>query len=318
MAAEPPGSMGPKTQFRRAPRIALHGWIVLDKPLGLSSAQAVAAVRRITNAAKAGHSGTLDPLASGVLPIALGEATKTVSYVMDGTKTYRFTIRWGEARSTDDAEGEIIATSSVRPTSAAIEGALPRFTGTIDQMPPAYSALKLDGKRAYELARSGEMPKLVARPVRIDRLALLDAGPDQARLEMDCGKGTYVRSLARDLAEALGTKAYVAELRRTRCGPFLESQSISLDKLGEFGHIAASFVRPVATALDDIPALAVTEDEAQRLSRGQPIPVPGPEAVRFSRSSPSETIVRAESSGRLVALVRIAEGMVRPVRVLLS
>jgi tRNA pseudouridine55 synthase len=300
----------------RRPRLAINGWIVLDKPVGLGSTQAVAAVRRLTNAAKAGHGGTLDPLASGILPIALGEATKTVSHVMDGAKTYRFAVRWGEARSTDDAEGEVVATSAVRPDRAAIEAALARFSGDIDQVPPAFSALKLGGERAYDLARRGEAPMLAARRVRIDRLVLLDTAPDLARFEMDCGKGTYVRSLARDLAQALGTCGYVVELRRTRCGPFLESQSISLDKLVEFGHIAASFVRPVATALDDIPALAVTEDEAQRLSRGQPIPVPGPEAVRFSSLGPTESIVRAEISGRLVALVRIADGMVRPVRVL--
>jgi len=312
IATEP---KGPKPA--RPPRIPLHGWLVLDKPVGLSSAQAVAAVRRITNAAKAGHGGTLDPLASGLLPIALGEATKTVSYVMDGAKTYRFAVRWGEARSTDDAEGAIIATSPVRPGADAIMAALPRFTGEIEQMPPAYSALKVAGERAYELARRGEIPALMARRVRIDRLALIEVQPGQATLEMDCGKGTYVRSLARDLAQALGTCGYVAELRRIRCGPFLESQSISLEKLREFGHIAASFVRPVATALDDIPALAVTEDEAQRLSRGQPIPVREPGSARFFHSGPGETMARAETPERLVALVRIADGMVHPVRVLL-
>ena len=295
----------------------IHGWIVLDKPLGLSSAQAVAKVRRATNAAKAGHGGTLDPLASGVLPIALGEATKTVSFVMDGAKTYRFAIRWGEARSTDDAEGEVTATSEVRPGRAAIEAALPGFTGAIEQRPPVYSALKLAGERAYELARRGETPALAPRQVTIDRLSLIAAEPDQAILEMDCGKGTYVRSLARDLALALGTRGHVAMLRRTRCGPFTEAQSISLDKLGEFGHSAASFVRPVATALDDIPALAVTEDEAQRLSRGQAIPVSRPEGARVSDSGPGEIIARAETPERLVALVRIADGMVHPVRVLL-
>ena len=277
----------------------------------------MAAVRRITNAAKAGHGGTLDPLATGILPIALGEATKTVSYVMDGAKTYRFTIGWGESRATDDSEGEITGISAIRPTEEAIRAVLPRFTGEIDQIPPIYSALKLDGERAYALARQGKAPELASRKVRIDRLELLETGPDWARLEMNCGKGTYVRALARDLAGALGTLGYVTDLRRTACGPFTETQAISLDKLGEFGHIAASFVRPVSTALDDIPALAVTEDEAQRLSRGQPIPVLGPDAVRFSEAGPPDQIVRVETSGRLVALARIQDGMVRTVRVLL-
>ena len=309
--------MAAKPQFRRPPSVPLHGWIVLDKPLGLSSAQAVAAVRRITNAAKAGHGGTLDPLASGILPIALGEATKTVSYVMDGAKTYRFTIRWGESRTTDDGEGEVSGTSAIRPTAEAIKAALAAFTGEIDQIPPIFSALKVDGERAYDLARQGRAPELAARRVRIDRLGLMEATQDWAQFEMDCGKGTYVRSLARDLAISLGTLGYVAELRRTRCGPFAESQAISLDKLTEFGHIAASFVQPVATALDDIPALAVTEDEAQRLSRGQPIPVSGPDGVRISETLRPDGIIRAETSGRLVALARIDDGMIRTVRVLL-
>ena len=298
------------------PRLPINGWVVLDKPVGLGSTQAVAAVRRITRAMKAGHGGTLDPLASGILPIALGEATKTVSYVMDGAKTYRFAVTWGEARATDDGEGEVTATSPVRPDAAAIKAALPAFTGDIMQTPPAYSALKVDGQRAYDLARAGAAPELAARPVRIDRLQLIATSADRAILEMDCGKGTYVRSLARDLARELGTVGYVSMLRRTRCGPFTEEQSISLAKLEEFGHIAASFVRPVATALDDIPALAVTEDEAQRLSRGQAIPVTRPEGARVSDSSPRDQIARAETENRLVALVRIADGMVHPVRVL--
>jgi len=300
----------------RNARAAIHGWIVLDKPLGMSSAQAVAKVRRIANAAKAGHGGTLDPLATGVLPIALGEATKTVTYVMDGAKTYRFRVRWGEARATDDAEGEITGISAVRPDAAAIAASLPRFEGEIEQIPPAFSALKLGGERAYAIARRGEAPALAARRVRIDRLMLLAATPDWADFALECGKGTYVRALARDLATALGTLGYVAELRRTGCGPFRESQAISLDKLGEFVHSAASFVLPVATALDDIPALAVTEDEAQRLSRGQSIPVLEPGGVRVPEAPPPIGTMRAETAGRLVALVRIDAGFARPVRVL--
>lgn len=302
---------------RKKAGIPIHGWLVLDKPLGMSSAQAVAAVRRALGAAKAGHGGTLDPLATGVLPIALGEATKTVSYVMDGAKTYRFAVRWGESRATDDAEGAVTATSPLRPSEQAIRAALPRFTGEIEQVPPAYSALKLDGERAYDLARRGETPELAPRQVRIDRLDLLTADADSARFEVRCGKGTYIRSLARDLAVALGTFGYVAELRRTACGPFTESQAISLDKLAGFVHIAASFVLPVATALDDIPALAVTEDEAQCLSRGQSIPVSAPDAARVAAAGPPNQIVRAHAADRLVALARIDGAMLRPVRVLL-
>jgi len=301
----------------RKPRgVPIHGWIVLDKPQGLSSAQAVARVRRIVGAAKAGHGGTLDPLATGVLPIALGEATKTVAFVMDGAKTYRFRVAWGEARATDDAEGAVTATSAARPSADAIRAALPAFVGEIEQTPPAYSALKLRGERAYAIARRGESPALAPRRVCIDRLTLLEAEPDGAEFAVDCGKGTYVRSLARDLAKALGTLGYVAALRRTRCGPFRESQAISLDKLDGFVHSAASFVLPVATALDDIPALAVTEDEAQRLSRGQSIPVAGPDGSRVTEALPPNGIARAQESERLVALVRIESGLVRPVRVL--
>jgi tRNA pseudouridine55 synthase len=301
---------------RKRTGLAINGWIVLDKPLGMSSAQGVAAVRRATGAAKAGHGGTLDPLATGILPIALGEATKTVSYVMDGAKTYRFRVQWGEARSTDDGEGEVTATSPVRPTPAAITEVLPRFTGAIEQIPPIFSALKLGGERAYALARRGERPELAPRRVTIDSLSVIEAGPDWADFEVRCGKGTYVRSLARDLAAALGTVGHVARLRRTACGPFGESQAISLDKLDGFVHSAASFVLPVATALDDIPALAVTEDEAQCLSRGQPIPVSGPGGIRVSAASANEGLVRAQTADRLVALARIDDGMLRPVRVL--
>ncbi len=301
---------------RKRKGLPINGWIVLDKPLGLSSAQAVAAVRRITGAAKAGHGGTLDPLATGILPIALGEATKTVSYVMDGAKTYRFRAQWGETRTTDDNEGEISATSAMRPSKDAILAVIPRFQGEIDQIPPIFSALKIDGERAYALAREGKTPELASRRVRIDQITLLEAETDWADFEVRCGKGTYIRSLARDLAAALGTLGFVAQLRRTGCGPFTEIQAISLDKLGLFVHSAASFVLPVATALDDIPALAVTEDEAQCLSRGQSISILGSGGIRVSAVHPRDGVVRAETADRLVALARIEDGMVRPVRVL--
>ncbi|HYL33297.1 MAG TPA: tRNA pseudouridine(55) synthase TruB, partial [Stellaceae bacterium] len=246
----------------------IHGWVVLDKPLGLTSARAVAAVKRAFGAAKAGHAGTLDPLATGVLPIALGEATKTVPFVVDGTKLYRFTVAWGEARATDDAEGQVVATSTQRPSETEIRAALPRFIGTISQRPPDFSAIKVAGMRAYALARAGSATSLAARPVEVRRLDLV-AVPDRdhAIFEAEVGPGTYVRSLARDLGEALETRAFVAELRRLAVGRFTLKQAISLDNLTALGHspAASGHLLPLETALDDIPALALTEDQAKAL-----------------------------------------------------
>jgi tRNA pseudouridine55 synthase len=252
----------------------IHGWVILDKPLDMTSTQAVSAVRRIFNAKKAGHAGTLDPLASGILPIALGEATKTVPFAMEGDKVYRFTVKWGERTDTLDAEGEIVATSDHRPAQAEIEAVLERFIGEIDQVPPAYSAIKVDGERAYDLARDGEDVQLDARTVRIDALTLLDCPTaEMAVFEMRCGKGAYVRSLARDIALALGTEGHVAALRRMRVGAFSLAESTRLDALAEMAHkgAASEALLPVQTALDDIPALAVTEEEAFHLKQGRPI-----------------------------------------------
>lgn len=252
----------------------IHGWVALDKPHGMTSTQAVAAVRRIFEAKKAGHAGTLDPLATGLLPVALGEATKTVPFAMEGAKAYRFTIRWGVSTETLDAEGAVTGESDIRPERAAIEAALPDFTGDIMQVPPAYSAIKVGGERAYDLARDGETVELEARPIRIDALTLLDAPePDLAVLEMHCGKGSYVRAVARDLAAALGAEGHVAALRRIAVGPFEEARSITLDELQEMGHkgAASEALLPVQTALDDIPALAVTEEEAFQLKQGRSI-----------------------------------------------
>lgn len=252
----------------------IHGWVILDKPLDMTSTQAVSAVRRVFNAKKAGHAGTLDPLASGILPIALGEATKTVPFAMEGDKVYRFTVKWGERTDTLDAEGEIVARSEVRPERVAIEAVLPGFVGEIEQVPPAYSAIKVGGERAYDLARDGEDVQLDARIVRIDALELLDCPTaDMAVLEMRCGKGAYVRSLARDLAHALGTEGHVAALRRIRVGSFEEAESTGLDVLKEMAHkgAASEALLPVQTALDDIPALAVTEEEAFQLKQGRSI-----------------------------------------------
>ncbi|MEM8785238.1 MAG: tRNA pseudouridine(55) synthase TruB, partial [Pseudomonadota bacterium] len=238
----------------------VNGWLVLDKAVGLTSTEAVSRVRRFFDARKAGHAGTLDPLASGLLPIALGEATKTVPVLMEGAKRYRFTIRWGEARATDDLEGPVEATSAARPSQADIEGQLPAFIGDIAQLPPRYSAVKINGERAYDLARRGENPEPKSRCVTVHDLKLI-ACPDRdhATLELACGKGTYVRSLARDLGKALGTYGAVSDLRRTGVSPFLEEDAISLEKLDLIGNSAAhqEALLPVATALDDIPALAV-------------------------------------------------------------
>ena len=294
---------------RRKKGDKIDGWVVLDKPLGLGSTPAVGRVRRLFGAQKAGHGGTLDPLASGVLPIALGEATKTVPFVMDGRKEYRFTIRFGEARSTEDAEGEVTASSDARPTDEAIRGALGAFRGEIDQRPPAFSALKIDGQRAYDLARAGEVVEMKLRRARIDRLEFL-ARPDEdhADFVVACGKGTYIRSLGRDLALALGTVGHLSALRRTAAGPFREEQAISLPKLEALGHIPALFgaLVPVVTALDDIPALALTE--ADRLRHGQPV-------LLTRDAPPSGALVRAESDGKLVALVRSDGVSLQPVRV---
>jgi len=297
----------------------VHGWIILDKPLGMSSSRAVGAVRRALDAAKAGHGGTLDPLATGVLPIALGEATKTVAYAMAGRKRYRFALRWGEARDTDDAEGHVIATSALRPARAAILAALPRFEGRVIQRPPAYSAIKVAGERAYDLARDGQAPVLPARPVEIENFTLIELpDPDTAVFEATVGKGTYIRALGRDLAEALGTLAYVTELKRLSVGGFTLDRAISLDKLTALGHSAATseHLLPLETALDDIPALALTEDEVRALRCGQAVTRLRPLDRAPIDAFADGATIRATSNGRLVALVAIEAGLIRPVRVM--
>jgi tRNA pseudouridine55 synthase len=303
---------------RKRSGTTINGWIAIDKPFGMTSTNVVSKVRRLTSAAKVGHGGTLDPLASGVLPIAFGEATKTVAYVMDGAKAYRWQVTWGEARSTDDAEGPVVATSANRPSLADIEAVLPGFIGDIEQVPPAFSAVKIGGQRAYDLARAELSVELRSRMVRIDAFRVVETTADTATFEVSCGKGTYIRSLARDLAQVLGTVGYVSFLRRTRCGPFHEGNAISLDMLENFGHSAASanLVLPVVTVLDDIPALALTEDEARRLQNGQSLSV-----LRLVSQNPQASIsagatVRAMAEERLVALARIDGVEVRPIRVL--
>lgn len=302
---------------RKRRGVPVHGWLIVDKPLGVSSAAVVGKAKRLLNAEKVGHGGTLDPLASGVLPLAFGEATKTVSLVMDGRKTYRFTVRWGIARSTDDAEGEITATSDHRPDRAAIDAALPGFLGTILQQPPAYSALKVDGQRAYDLARAGEVVELAARPVDIFSLTLVDLpDADHATLEMDCGKGTYVRSLARDLALTLGTVGHVSMLRRVAVGPFHEKDSILLDSADESGHSPPLSDRllSIMTVLDDIPALALSAAMAQRLRQGQTLSLtPGDWGVLAD--CPPDAVIVATSEKLPVALCQREGAVLRPSRV---
>ena len=302
---------------RRSTKQDVHGWLLVDKPVGMTSTHAVSAVKRLFKAKRVGHAGTLDPLASGALPIALGEATKTVPFVMEGRKRYRFTVLWGEERDTDDADGTVVATSQHRPDTAAIEGALAGFIGTISQVPPRFSAVKVHGERAYDLARDGEAVTLDARDVAVHRLELVGVpGADLAVFEAECGKGAYVRALARDLGRLLGCLGHVAALRRTAVGPFGEADMISLEYVESLCHRAAAgevslaeALMPVETALDDIPALAVNRADAAKLQRGQAVLLRG-------RDAP---IVRGRvyvtASGRLVALAEVARGEILPKRV---
>jgi tRNA pseudouridine55 synthase len=290
---------------------------VLDKPIGMTSTHAVSVVKRLFSAKRCGHAGTLDPLASGALPIALGEATKTVPFVMDGRKLYRFTIQWGEERDTDDAEGRPVSTSKERPSPEAISALLPAYTGLIQQVPPRYSAIKIEGERAYDLARDGEQVELAPRPVEIRRLDLVNVPDrDHAVLEAECGKGTYVRSLARDLGRALGCFGHVSALRRAVVGPFGEETMILLEQLEALCHRAASgegsladALMPVETALDDIPALAVSRADAARLQQGQAVLLRGRDAPNFRGT------VYVTVSSRLLALAELDRGEIVPKRV---
>lgn len=315
---------------RRKKGDPVSGWICLDKPLELTSTDAVSRVRRAFNAQKAGHAGTLDPLASGILPIALGEATKTVPYLVEADKTYRFTIAWGATTTSFDREGEVTATSDVRPREDDIRAALPAFVGEIEQVPPMYSAIKVDGERAYDLAREGIEVELKSRLVTVYRAELVEATPDHAAFEIDCGKGTYVRALVRDLALKLGACGHVSALRRTRVGQFTEANAITLEKLQEMAHRGAGLetLLPVETALDDIPVLAVTHEDVFRLKQGRPIvlvprQVEALKARLVSANPKSGAIggedaprtVSAMSDGKIVALCELRAGRLNPTRV---
>jgi tRNA pseudouridine55 synthase len=287
----------------------IDGWMVVDKPLVVSSAKVVGKVKFVTKAQKVGHGGTLDPLASGILPIGLGEATKTMPFIVDASKDYAFTVKFGSATDSDDLEGAVIETGGRIPNEAEVLGILPQFAGTISQVPPAYSAIKVDGERAYKLARDGETVELQARNVEIHALKLegFDAEAGTADFFVTCGKGTYVRSLARDIAKAVGSCGHVTKLRRLRVGPFTLEQAISLEKLEELGHSARAvdYLSPVTTALDDIPAVAVTEPEADRIRCGQTLHLP---------TAKQGTIVLMVGDTPL-AVAENTSGMVRSLRV---
>ena len=310
-------SAPPSEAPRKGEKRDVHGWVVLDKPEGLTSTNAVSQVRRLFSAKRAGHAGTLDPLASGCLPIALGEATKTVPFVMDGRKAYRFTVRWGEERETDDAEGRVACTSETRPAADMVRALLPRFTGTIAQVPPRYSAIKIDGERAYDIARDGETVKLDARPVDVFRLDLVDVPDvDHAVFEAECGKGTYVRALARDIGRMLDCLGHVTALRRTAVGSFAEKDMISLERLGALCHRAAAgegnladALLPVETALDDIPALAVSRADAARLRQGRAVLMRGRDAPVLHGTA------YVTAAGKLIALAEVDRGEIIPRRV---
>ncbi len=263
---------------RRSTRVEINGWVNLDKPVGITSTQAVAQLKHLFNAKKAGHAGTLDPLASGVLPVAFGEATKTVPIVQDGTKAYQFAVKWGEETDTDDAEGKVVANSPARPTRAEIEAALPRFVGVLSQTPPTFSAVRIAGERAYDLARCGEAFEIAPRQIVVHRLELVQAEPDEARFEAECGKGAYVRAIARDLGRSLGCYGHIVALRRTRVGPFRAESGAALEALRASPEACAAALLPIEAGLAELPRLAVDRHCAAILRRGQKLLLRGADA----------------------------------------
>ncbi|MBL0320329.1 MAG: tRNA pseudouridine(55) synthase TruB [Alphaproteobacteria bacterium] len=289
-----------------------HGWLLIDKPEGITSAQVVAKIKRLVGE-KVGHAGTLDPLATGILPLALGEATKTAGYVTCADKAYRFSIQWGESRSTEDREGEITAVSDVLPSDDAIKEALSHFAGEIDQIPPQFSAIKVDGKRAYDLARQGQEFELKSRRVHLYSFVCLGSDNGQSTFEVHCSKGTYVRSLSRDLARHLGACGHISMLRRIKLGRFVEADTISLDKCEELVHNAdlGKALLPLDRLLDDIPVLSVNSEQAKRLRFGQVIPVT--EAIAATQT---QTEVRVVFEGSLLAFGVCQGGMLKPKRII--
>jgi tRNA pseudouridine55 synthase len=302
-------------------RVQIHGWLVLDKPLGMSSTQALGKARWLLGAEKAGHGGTLDPLASGVLPLAFGEATKTINWAMDGVKTYRFTVKWGVETTTDDLEGEVTRRSDHAATQQEIARVLPQFLGAVQQVPPSYSAIKVSGERAYALARAGETPEMVPRSVNIESLQLEKHEGDSTTFLVRCGKGTYVRSIARDLGRALRCLGHVTYLRRLAVGPFTEADAISLEKLKEVcerhrsENSLAGLLRPIETVLDGIPALAVMEPEAKRLQQGQRVPIESMGVLLPASESLQEAeAVLVTHDGKPLGLFRIENRVLKAIR----
>lgn len=283
---------------RRNKGVVINGWLNLYKPKGMTSNQAIGKVRRILNPKKLGHAGTLDPEAFGILPIALGEATKTIQFTQDKRKTYEFEVTWGEERNTDDIEGEVIETSDSRPTQEQIEGQIAGFIGEVDQTPPKFSAIKIDGKRAYKLSRDGEDVKIPSRKVNIYSLELLETSENTAKFIMECGKGTYVRSVGRDMGRILGCFGYISSLERTKVGIFDKNSAILLDKLEEkvLSSSLDQLVLPVETVLDDIPALALTDNEIQRIKYGQ--------YIANTQNFENETIILSYAGETPLALLK--------------
>jgi tRNA pseudouridine55 synthase len=295
------------SQFRST-RVEVNGWIALDKPIGMTSTHAVSRLKRLFNAKKAGHAGTLDPLASGILPIALGEATKTVPFVQDGEKAYRFEVRWGIETDTDDADGKAVRTSDLRPAPHEVTGLLPRFIGNIMQTPPAFSAIKIAGERAYDLARDGETVVIEPRQVTIHALDLLETTPDTAIFAAQCGKGTYVRAIARDLGRLLNCYGHVTALRRTRVGPFTELDAVPLAELEAEGADPAAALLSVEAGLNELPCVLVDRSSAARLRRGQPLLLRG-------RDAPADGFAYAACGGVVVATGMVERGELVPARV---
>ena len=297
----------------------IHGWFVLNKPIGVTSAKMVNRVKRAVGVKKVGHAGTLDPLATGVLPIAVGEATKTVRFLMEGFKTYRFTIRWGVSTKTDDSEGEIVATSGSRPSKSSIARALRGFIGEINQVPPAFSAIKINGKRAYNLARNHPSFKILPRLVKVETFVLLDMpDKDEATFEIKCGKGTYIRSVARDLGQELNTFAHVKKLRRTVVGPFSGADAISLDYLEGLGHSAANseYFFDIKAVLAGIPALALKSDDVAKVRHGQAVPLQRALKIGEKLEIKEGREVATFFDGKVFALAKVKDGEIKPHRIL--
>ncbi len=319
------------TRQRKKKGRPVSGWLIFDKPKGMGSTEAVSKIKWLFKAEKAGHAGTLDPLASGMLPIALGEATKTVPYVMDGTKIYRFTVTWGAERSTDDLEGEVTVTSDSRPDEASIKALLPKYIGVIQQTPPKFSAIKIAGERAYDLARGGEDVEIPSREVEIGRLELIEqADAATAIFEVECGKGTYVRSLARDMGRDLGCYGHISDLRRIEVAPFDESDFVTLaeleaahppvpteeegedrsyERLAERFSVMDAFLIDTGAALESLPQVAVSDDQAHRIRMGNPVILRG----RDAPVEADEACVTAK--GKLLAIGFIEKGQFQPKRV---